>query len=228
MKYSCKIWKCWLSVFYPFEANLRAAETTVSKRMCAGFNLQLSTLSPMSPGVHSARWSIEVFMRWSSARPFFLRHFAFFPDAIHFAHTLASWCSNRPQKSASNDGEKLSWILRTTRFRYVDALPSAGMGRWKHQCAPFLRIWGGGKAPFWLKTSLLQRVQAPCISLTQLGRLRIQRATAFVLARAWNTFEAGRLRSALQSTRPRLAPSACAVVCVQQRWSWLSWAWHFL
>ena len=63
MKYLCKVWKCWLPVFYPFEANLRAAKTTVSKKMCAGFNLQLSTLNPVSPCVLSARWSIEIFMR---------------------------------------------------------------------------------------------------------------------------------------------------------------------
>ena len=64
--------------------------------MCAGFNIQLATLNPVSPGVHGARWSIKTFMRCSPARHFFLRYFAFFPDAIYFAHALASLCSDRP------------------------------------------------------------------------------------------------------------------------------------
>ena len=132
MKYLCKVWKCRLPVFYPFQANLRAAETTVSRRMCAGFNLQLSTLNPVSLCIHSARWSIEIFMRLSPARHFFPSVFRLLPRRHTFCPYLGVLEFRSTAQSASNDGEKRPRILRTTRFRYVDTLPSAGMDRWKH------------------------------------------------------------------------------------------------
>ena len=154
MKYLLKVWKSWLLVFYPLEANLWAAETTVSRRMCAGFNLQLSTLTPVRPCVHSPRWSIEIFMRLSPARHFFPVVFRLLPRRHTFCPYLGVLEFRSTTQSASNDGEKRPRILRTTRFRYVDSLPSAGMGRWKHITVRLsLEIWGGGKAPLRQKTS---------------------------------------------------------------------------
>ena len=132
MKYLYKVWKSWLPVFYPFEANFTAAETTVSRRMCAGFNLQLPTLNLVSPVVHSARWSTEIFTRWSQARHFFPSVLRLLPRRHTFCPYLGVLLFRSTAQSAWNDGENRSRILWTTTFRYVDTLPSLGMGRWKH------------------------------------------------------------------------------------------------
>ena len=163
MKYLCKVWK-WLPVFYPFEANLRAAETTVSRRMCAGFNLQLSTLNPVSPCIHRTRWYIEIIMHLSPARHFFffgISHSSPNPCILAIPwrpwvpidHTISlKWrwkktadSSDHRKNTADSSDHQVSLCRYAAQCRY---------GSMKtHPCAPFLRNWGGRKAPLRLKTS---------------------------------------------------------------------------
>ena len=64
--------------------------------MCAGFNLQLSTLNPVSPCIHSARWSMEIFMRLGPARHFFPSVFRLLPRCHTFCPYLGVMSSDRP------------------------------------------------------------------------------------------------------------------------------------
>ena len=128
--------------------SLRAAETTVSRRICAGFNLQLSTLNPVSPDEHCAGWSTEIFMRWSPARHFFRSVFRLLPQkpyilpipwrpCVPIDRTISmKW---RWKKIADSSDHQVSLCRYAAQFRY---------GSMKtHHCASFLRNWGGGKAP---------------------------------------------------------------------------------
>ena len=93
-----------------------------------------------------------------------------------FWSTVESASIDSSKKIAGSSDHQVSFCRHAAQWRY-------GLVKTLH-CAPFLSYWGGGKVPLQLNTSLLQHVQAPCISPTPLGELRSQRATAFVLARA--------------------------------------------
>ena len=165
------VWLCSNPVFYHFKAKFKGAETTVSKRKFAGFNLQLSTFNsseyPGSQGVHN---DIHVL---KSSTSFCLCYVPFFPAAIHMLPI--------PWRPCVSIGRRFSLKWRWEKFVFSSehrvllrrhaAQPSAGMCREKRSV---VRLWLEIEANEKIlcdkkKTASNSVVVSTCSSLTRLG-----------------------------------------------------------
>ena len=109
---------CYTPAVYPFQVKLKSAET--SRRTCTGFHLQCSILNSESPGIHSARWSVEIFMRLSPAYDSFPRYISLSSPAPHILSI--SWRRRVPidrRVSLKWLWKMIKyWLAWTTKFRY--------------------------------------------------------------------------------------------------------------